>query len=96
MPTQPSRVLNNKLNLIKKIIFILLFTLIGVFNTYSQESIIDGKRKYRTKEDNPEFSKKDFNDSGWGELDTLEWKVDISGIARYLVASIDRRVYEIK
>lgn len=61
----------------KKIIFILLFTLIGVPNTYSQELIIDGNWKYITKEDNAEFSKKDFNDSGWAELDKLEWQDDI-------------------
>jgi len=80
----------------KKIIFILLFTLIGVFNTYSQELIIDGNWKYIIKEDNSEFSKKDFNDSGLAELDTLEWKDDIYRIARYLGVSIDRLAYEIK
>jgi hypothetical protein len=56
----------------KKIVFLLLFVCMGVSSAFSQELILNGKWKYITGIDNSEFSKKDFNDSDWAELDKLE------------------------
>lgn len=57
----------------KKLVFVAISFLMCVSTTFSQDFIIEGKWKY-SFEDKREFSKPEFDDSNWTELDKLFWR----------------------
>ncbi|OAB25344.1 DUF1680 family protein [Flavobacterium fryxellicola] len=65
----------------KSIFLAFLFACASTGTVFSQELSINGKWKYITNTDQPEFSKANFNDSSWADLDRLEWKDDIKTTA---------------
>jgi DUF1680 family protein len=65
----------------KSIFLAFVFACTSIGAVFSQELSINGKWKYITNNDQPEFSKANFNDSSWADLDKLEWKDDIKTTA---------------
>jgi DUF1680 family protein len=65
----------------KSIFLTFVFSVVFLNSTFSQEVPITGKWQYITKTDQSEFSRTDFNDSSWGDLDKLEWKDDVKTTA---------------
>jgi DUF1680 family protein len=61
----------------KYILLLLICVFTNEISIYAQGLSVEGKWKYKL-EDNKEFRKSEFNDSGWKELENLSWQDNLN------------------
>ncbi len=70
--------------MMKQLLLLIVCIFINEFSINAQGLTIEGKWKYKL-EDNKEFSKPEFNDSNWEELETLVWQDRLNTTANRLL-----------